>query len=403
MADKEKLAEAQEKSAERRREKVEEFADELVDKLGDKVKCVAVYGSVSRGEHTHESDIDTFVVLDDTKLEQDVPKEAKDKIRTKVTELAKEVDGKITIQYLAFLTEFWDAVRNGEPLMISVLRNGEVVYDVGIFAPAQRMLQRGKIQSSREAVQKRLKLAASGYKKAEKEVRSSIPFKLEQAMANAGQAPVMLAGEMPPEKQDVGDALDELFVAEDMLEEKYADYAREIAEFADLGEKHPEEVDPADLGEMLEKTDDFIRRMHELVGEMGGQGQVQQVVHDYKNFLKANVAALNSRDVQPTEDKEDLPDVVAEHLDLSEEQMALFDRWEHVVQKIKDKELEDLDQEDLQELRATSREFVSAIGEDLREMQGEEMDVGMEQDVEGDIDVDYDENADDRGDGGDKE
>ncbi|MDY6768818.1 MAG: nucleotidyltransferase domain-containing protein, partial [Candidatus Nanohaloarchaea archaeon] len=180
MADKEKLAEAQEKSAERRREKVEDFADQLTEKLGEKVKCVAVYGSVSRGEHTHESDIDTFVVLDDTKLEQDVPKEAKDKIRKKVTDLAKEVDEKITIQYLAFLTEFWDAVRKGEPLIISVLRNGDPVYDVGIFAPAKRMLERGKIQSSREAVQKRLKLAASGYKKAEKEVRSSIPFKLEQ-------------------------------------------------------------------------------------------------------------------------------------------------------------------------------------------------------------------------------
>ncbi|MDY6769901.1 MAG: nucleotidyltransferase domain-containing protein [Candidatus Nanohaloarchaea archaeon] len=380
MADKEKLAEAQEKSAERRREKVEDFADQLTEKLGEKVKCVAVYGSVSRGEHTHESDIDTFVVLDDTKLEQDVPKEAKDKIRKKVTDLAKEVDEKITIQYLSFLTEFWDAVRKGEPLIISVLRNGEAVYDVGIFAPAKRMLERGKIQSSREAVQKRLKLAANGYKKAEKEVRSSVPFKLEQAMANAGQAPIMLAGEMPPEKQDVGDALEQLFVEDGALEQEYADYAREIAEFADKGEKHPEEVDAAELEEMLEKTDDFIRRMHELVGEMGGQQQVQQVIQDYKNFLKANVAALKQQGVQPPEDKEDLPGVVEETLDLSDEELALFDRWEDVVTRIKEKEMEDVDDDELQELRAATREFVSRIGEDLQ----------REREVEEDVDVDVD-------------
>ncbi|MFB6294440.1 MAG: hypothetical protein ABEI97_01655, partial [Candidatus Nanohaloarchaea archaeon] len=281
-------------------------------------------------------------------------------------------------------------VRKGEPLIISVLRNGDPVYDVGIFAPAKRMLERGKIQSSREAVQKRLKLAASGYKKAEKEVRSSIPFKLEQAMANAGQAPVMLAGEMPPEKQDVGDALEKLFVEDGTLEQEYADYAREIAEFADKGEKHPEEVELSELGEMMEKTDDFIRRMHELVGEMGGQQQVQQVVQDYKNFLKANVAALKSRDVQPPEDKEDLPGVVADHIDLSDEERGLFDRWEDVVQRIKDQELEEVDDEELQELRAATREFVSRIGEDLRDAQediDEDVDVDVDDDSGGDIDV----------------
>lgn len=368
---KDKLAEAQEKSAERRMEKAEEFADELLDKLEDKVMCVAVYGSVSRGEHTHESDIDTFVVLDDTKLEQEVPQEAKDQIRQKVTDLAKDVDDKITIQYLAFLTEFWDAVQQGEPLIIQVLRNGQVVYDVGIFSPAQRMLERGKIQSSREAVQKRLKLAAAGYKKAEKNLKSSIPFKLEQAMANAGQAPIMLAGQTPPGKEQVGDALEELFVKEEMLEQEYADSAREIHDFADKAEKHPNEVTVEELAEHMELADDFIRRMHELVGEMGGQRQVQDIIQDYKNFLKAHVAALKSRDVEPPEDKEDLPAVVAEHLDLADEEMALFDRWDDVVEKIRDEDMEGIDEEELQDLRVATRKFVSAIGKDLQQMQDE--------------------------------
>ncbi|MDY6766299.1 MAG: hypothetical protein SVW77_02935, partial [Candidatus Nanohaloarchaea archaeon] len=136
----------------------------------------------------------------------------------------------------------------------------------------------------------------------------------------------------------------------------------------------------------------FIRRMHELVGEMGGQKQVQQVVQDYKNFLKANVAALKSRDVQPPEEKEDLPDVVAEHLDLSEEELALFDRWEDVVQNIKDQAMDDVDEEELQELRASTREFVSRIGDDLRAAEDEEIDedvdVGVDgEDGPGDIDV----------------
>ena len=316
MSSKDKLAKAKEKSRNRRFEKVEEFSDKLRDKLGDKVKCVAVYGSVPEGRHTHESDIDTFVVLDDTKLEDDVPSEAKDKIRKKVTKLAKETDDRITIQYFLFLTEFWDAIRKGEPLIIGVLRKGEAVYDVGVFMPAKRMLERGKITSSQEAVKKRLKMAAVGYKKAERNFKQSLPHKLEQAMANAGQAPIMFIGETPPNKEDVGEKLRDLFVENDTLEEEYVEIAEKLHDFNDIAEKHPEKVTAEMVEEHLEMTDDFIRRMHKLVGQLGSTKKVKDIVDDYKTFLKANVAALKSKGVEPPEEKEDLPDAVIENVDV---------------------------------------------------------------------------------------
>ncbi|EHK01315.1 hypothetical protein HRED_08865 [Candidatus Haloredivivus sp. G17] len=132
------------------------------------MKCVAVWGSVAKGEHGRESDIDTLVILDDTKLQKDVPDDAKKKIQKKVTDLAKETDERITIQYFPFLTEFWDSLRKGEPLAIEAVRNGEPVYDTGLFMPAKRLLQRGKISGTQESVRKRLKVGAAGYKKAEK-------------------------------------------------------------------------------------------------------------------------------------------------------------------------------------------------------------------------------------------
>jgi len=94
MSSKDKVKEMREKSQERRMEAAEKFADTLKDKLGDKVKVVAVWGSVPKGEHGYDSDIDTLVILDDTKLKQDVPKDARDKIRKKVTEAAKDTDEK---------------------------------------------------------------------------------------------------------------------------------------------------------------------------------------------------------------------------------------------------------------------------------------------------------------------
>ncbi len=366
MSSKEKLKKAKEKSQGRRMEKAEEFSDKLLDKLGDKVKCVAVYGSVPEGRHTHESDIDTFVVLDDTKLEKGVPQEAKDKIRKKVTKLAKETDDRITIQYFSFLTDFWESIKDGEPLIVGVLRKGEPVYDTGIFMPAKRMLERGKIKSTTEAVKKRLKMAAAGYKKCEKQIRSSIPHKLEQAMANAGQAPIMLMGKTPPNKEDVGKALEEMFVENDMLDEKFVDIANKIHDFNDVAEKNPQEVTAEQVQEHMEMTDDFIREMHQLVGQMGSQKKAQGVVDDYKTFLKAAVAALKSKGIEPPEDRSDLPDVMEEKLDISEEYLELFDRWEKVMSKVKDKEMDDLNEKEVYELKSKTKEFAAEVGEDIK-------------------------------------
>jgi predicted nucleotidyltransferase/uncharacterized protein (UPF0332 family) len=368
MSGADKVKEMRDKSKERRMEAAEEFADKLVDKLGDKVKCVAVWGSVPKGEHGYDSDIDTLVILDDTKLQKDVPKDARKKIRKKVTDLAKETDDRITIQYFPFLTEFWNSLRKGEPLAIEAVRNGEPVYDVGIFMPAKRLLERGKISATRESVKKRLKMAAAGYKKAEKNFRSSIPHKLEQAMANAGQAPIMLVGKQPPAKENVPETLEEMFVEKEMLEEEYIEMAQELYDFGDKGEKNPEEVTGQEVEEHLEKADDFIRRMHKLVSQLGARKKVKNIIDEYKRFLKANVAALRAQDIEPPEDKENLPEVVEENLDFGEDHMEMFDRWEEVVEKVKDKDLEEVNDKDLYELKNDTQEFVSKVGEDIQEM-----------------------------------
>ena len=382
MSSKDKLKEMREKSQERRIEAVEEFSDKLQEKLGDKVKVVAVWGSVPKGEHGYDSDIDTLVILDDTKLKKDVPEDAKKKIRKKVTDLAKETDDRITIQYFPFLTDFWDSLRKGEPLAIEAVRNGQPVYDTGLFMPAKRLLERGKISGTQESVKKRLKMAAAGYKKAEKNLKSSIPHKLEQSMANAGQAPIMLAGKAPPGKENVPDTLEEMFVEQGMLEEEYVEKAREIYEFADRGEKDPEEVTGQAVEENLNKTDDFVRRMHKLVSQLGSRKKVKGIVDDYKKFLKANVAALKSQGVTPPEDKDDLPGVVEENLDVGDEHIEMFDRWEDVIEKVKDKELDDVDEKEIYELKNETREFVSDVGKDIQKMKEEEQKKDIGPDVD---------------------
>ena len=375
------MKEMRQKSKERRMEAAEEFSEKLNEKLGDKVKVVAVWGSVPKGEHGYDSDIDTLVILDDTKLERDVPKDAKKKIQKKVTNLAKETDERITIQYFPFLTEFWDSLRKGEPIAVEAIRNGEAIYDTGIFMPAKRLLERGKIKSSRESVKKRLKTAAAGYKKAENNMKSSIPHKLEQVMANAGQAPIMLTGRNPPPKEKVPEVLEEMFVEKDMLEEEFIENAQELHDFGNKGEKESDDVTGKEVDEHLEMADDFVRRMHELVSQLGTRRKVKGVYDDYKKFLKANVAMLREQGIEPPEDREDLPDAVRQKLDLSDDELEMFDQWNEIISTIKEESLDEVNEKDLYDLKDRTREFVSKVGEDLKEKKAEADEMTPEMDT----------------------
>ena len=135
------------------------FSKNLITRFKRSVKAVVVYGSTAKGTAKETSDLDIFVIMDDTKIEEEVPREVKDRIWNDILQVAREVDTNITVQSFMFLTEFWENLRIAEPVLIAVLRYGIPVFDVGVFEPAQRMLFRGKIPTTYEAVTKKMKAA----------------------------------------------------------------------------------------------------------------------------------------------------------------------------------------------------------------------------------------------------
>lgn len=238
------------KEQEARFKVAQDFSRRLIEKFKKTVKCVIVYGSTATGNHKKTSDIDTFVVMDDTKIEQEIPQEVKDRIWNEILRVAKETneankipEGQgITIQAFMFLTEFWENMRTAEAVLLAILRTGVPVFDVGVFMPAKRMLLRGKIPTTKEAVDKKIAAAPEFVDYARARVKSAAHY-LEQGMAAAGQGALMFVGRVPPNKEDVSKELRESFVADGLLEEKYVKDAEEIRKFAkELEHKKDEEL-----------------------------------------------------------------------------------------------------------------------------------------------------------------
>jgi predicted nucleotidyltransferase len=54
------------------RKAFEKFRKNLSEELGGSLERLVLFGSVARGEHTQESDVDVLVVLDDRSLKEQV-------------------------------------------------------------------------------------------------------------------------------------------------------------------------------------------------------------------------------------------------------------------------------------------------------------------------------------------
>ncbi|MBW6462002.1 MAG: nucleotidyltransferase domain-containing protein [DPANN group archaeon] len=362
---------SKEESQKKRLETAQNFAKEVQKEFKNSLKAVVVYGSTAKGKHKETSDIDTFVIIDDTKLENEIPAEVKEKISADLRRIAAKIDKDITIQAFMFLTEFWESVRSVEPLIMEILRFGIPVYDVGIYMPAKRMLQRGMLPTTNEAVAKRIHIAPQHLKMAEYRIKSGAHF-MEQAMAAAGQAPLMLIGKVPPGKEDVPKELIFHFVDKKLLDAKYGEMAQNIHDFAKEIE-HAEKKEIKNLGKRTDKylkmTDEFIKEMQELLKRLTEQKADTVLMNTYKAFLKANVGALELKGVKPPEHLKDLPKTMADHFpDMKELQEDLFERLAKALIIAKKGKAEMIPEREIYGLKEETKRFIYTLGNKLKEL-----------------------------------
>lgn len=135
------------------------FAKEVLKKYDKYVKAVVMMGSVAREEFKPLSDIDVFVVIDDTAM--GMTQEMKEKVDEELEKIAERIpgatvttkgaDGKeektnlLSVQPTYTLTEFWDYARVAHPIIYNFIKEGVPVYDTGFFEPIKKLLEMGRI------------------------------------------------------------------------------------------------------------------------------------------------------------------------------------------------------------------------------------------------------------------
>ena len=174
----------------------------LLRKFEKYVTSYVIGGSLVRGTAGKDSDVDVFVVIDDTDVKRMSRMELLDKLRGIIYDYIREATALAGVKNILspqvyLLTDFWQSVKDAHPVMFTFIRDGVPLYDRGTFLPWKLLLKMGKIKPSPEAIDLYMK---QGEQTAEIVKRRLIDSMIDiyYGIITPTQAMMMLAGEAPP-------------------------------------------------------------------------------------------------------------------------------------------------------------------------------------------------------------
>ncbi len=358
----------------RRADMVKVLTQKILDKFGKYVKCVVLVGSVARDEFRSNSDIDMFLVIDDTKV--NFTPEEKRRIDVEIDIAAQEINKDIIVQPAYTLTEFWDMVRTSHPLIYNFIRDGIPVYDTGFFMPIKRLLELGRIPATKEAADALLDKAPKRLRRINEVKLYMVAEDCYYSMLDMTQAVLMSLGFAPPSPGRAAEEFRKHLVDTKIIDGKYADWLDEINQFRkDVEHKKINDIKGADLDEWVRKADEFVNKMLQIADALELKKKERIVEKSYDVMTKAISAALKSVNKLP-DDQAEIPEAFKKHLvdeGLVERHYAdIFSHLGEMRKMVREGKIKELSDKEIYSNREYVRKFIHHIGKIVKDEEAEQ-------------------------------
>ncbi|MEM4247130.1 MAG: nucleotidyltransferase domain-containing protein [Candidatus Woesearchaeota archaeon] len=249
-------------------------------------------GSIVTGRATKESDIDVFIVIDDTDVKKMTRAELKDKLRAIIINMgldAGDITGirnKLNIQTY-ILTDFWDAIREANPVMFTFLRDGVPFFDRGIFMPWKQLLKMGKIKPSPEAIDMYMSTGEQGLDRIKFKFKDIATEDFFWSILTPTQAALMLYGIPPPAPKETCEVLREILVKkEKLLEEEYVKMLENVIQTRkDIEHGIKKEVTGKELDKLLEDSEKYMKRLKKLFAQIEKTKEEEMIINLHETIL----------------------------------------------------------------------------------------------------------------------
>ena len=292
--------------------KIAEIHKNMVLKKFEKyIVSYILAGSLVQGKATPKSDIDVCIIVDDTDVKKMTRAELKDKLRAIIIGMGIDagkmtgIENKINIQ-VWILTDFWEGIKEANPIFFTFLRDGIPFYDRGIFMPWKLLLKMGRIKPSPEAIDM---FMSSGIQMLDRIKSKMKDIGMEDsfyAILTPSQAALMMYGIPPPTPKETPDVMTDIFVKkEKLLEKKYIDILRKninIRKELEHGTK--QSLTGAELDHLIKDADTYLTRLDQLFKEIAKKKEEESVVHSYDEIITVVRDILRMEGVVKVKDSE---------------------------------------------------------------------------------------------------
>ncbi|MBI2145524.1 nucleotidyltransferase domain-containing protein [Candidatus Woesearchaeota archaeon] len=338
-------------------------------------------GSLTQGRATEKSDIDVFIVVDDTDVKRMSRIELKDKLRAIIIGMGIEageltgVRNKINIQ-VYILTDFWESIKDANPIIFTFLRDGVPLYDRGIFMPWKQLLQMGRIKPSSEAIDL--------YMSSGEQMLERVRFKLREigmedlfwAILTPTQAAIMLYGIPPPTPKETPEVIREIFVRkEKLLEESFVTTLEHVIKLRkDLEHGDRKDVPGAEVDKLLADCDKYLKRIDQLFKEIQQVKEEEGIVRLYDSAVAMIRDALKLEGVGKVSDADLVGTFEAELISKNKVPAKYLRILNGIFKAKKDYDAKKLNRAEIEKVKKDSTEFTTALLEYVQRKRAREID-----------------------------
>lgn len=245
-----------------------DFAMAAHKKFDKMIKASVLFGSQVKNIATPHSDIDIIFILDDAGINWDLELVAwyREELGKLVAE--KHYQKELHINTVK-LTAWWQDLLKGDPVVINIIRYGEVLVDSGgFFTPIKALLQQGKIKSTVEAVYTALSRAPTHLVRSKASKMAAIEG-VYWCMVDAAQAALITIGKLPPSPEHIPLMLKESFADQGLLKMQAVTAMRDLYTLhKQIAHAEVHEIAGTDIDRWQETADTFLQDMTTIINKI---------------------------------------------------------------------------------------------------------------------------------------
>ncbi|MFH1133936.1 MAG: nucleotidyltransferase domain-containing protein [Nanoarchaeota archaeon] len=361
--------------------KIAEVHKDMVLKKFEKyIVSYVLAGSLTQGRATPTSDIDVWIVIDDTDVKKMTRVELKDKLRAIIIGMGIEageltrIRNKLNIQ-VYILTDFWDSLKEANPVIFTLLRDGIPFYDRGMFMPWKQLLLMGKIKPSTEAIELFMSSGEQMIKRVQFKLKDIGMEDIYYAILTPSQAALMLHGVPPPAPRETAKLMQEIFVDKEKIFDanmvKILEHNIQLRKDIEHGTK--QELTGKEVDKLLSDAHEYLKAIQVLFKKLDKEKEEQDVVTMYDNVVTIIRDILRLEGIEKVDDVEVVKIFEDELISQGKIPAKYLRMLNGLIKAKKDFDLKKLTKPEVEKTKKEGKDFIKFMVEYMQRKRGREL------------------------------